>query len=104
LQRLGLIEYSRGRIVVLDRVGVEMHACECYQVVKKEYERLLPRGLRQLKTWIYNNRERLRAAAHIRALDNMSANVPQVQAQLTTISDRFAIEKMRAANALPTMG
>jgi len=29
--------------VVLDRVGVEMHACECYQVVKKEYERLLPR-------------------------------------------------------------
>ena len=43
LQKLGLIEYSRGRIVVLDRAGVEKHACECYQVVKKEYERLLPR-------------------------------------------------------------
>ncbi|HEU4502568.1 MAG TPA: Crp/Fnr family transcriptional regulator [Nitrospira sp.] len=42
LQKLGLIEYSRGRIVVLDRAGVERHACECYQVVKKEYERLLP--------------------------------------------------------------
>ena len=43
LQKLGLIEYSRGRIVVLDRAGVEKLACECYQVVKKEYERLLPR-------------------------------------------------------------
>ena len=43
LQKLGLIEYSRGHIVVLDRAGVEKHACECYQVVKKEYERLLPR-------------------------------------------------------------
>ena len=42
LQKLGLIEYSRGRIVVLDRAGVEKHACDCYQVVKKEYERLLP--------------------------------------------------------------
>lgn len=43
LQKLGLIEYSRGRIVVLDRAGVEKHACECYQVVKREYARLLPR-------------------------------------------------------------
>lgn len=43
LQKLGLIEYSRGRIVVLDRAGVERHACECYQVVKREYARLLPR-------------------------------------------------------------
>ena len=43
LQKLGLIEYSRGRIVVLDRAGVERHACECYQVVKREYTRLLPR-------------------------------------------------------------
>ena len=42
LQKLGLIEYSRGRIVVRDRLGVERHACECYQVVKKEYARLLP--------------------------------------------------------------
>lgn len=43
LQKRGLIEYSRGRIVMLDRAGVEKCSCECYQVVKKEYERLLPR-------------------------------------------------------------
>jgi CRP-like cAMP-binding protein len=42
LQKLELIEYSRGRIVVLDRAGVEKRTCECYEVVKKEYERLLP--------------------------------------------------------------
>ena len=35
LQKLGLSDYSRGRIVVLDRSRVEKHACECYQVVKK---------------------------------------------------------------------
>jgi CRP-like cAMP-binding protein len=43
LQKRGLIEYSRGRIVMLNRAGVEKSSCECYQVVKKEYERLLPR-------------------------------------------------------------
>jgi len=42
LQKAGLIRYSRGKIVVLDRVGVEKRACECYAVVKKEYDRLLP--------------------------------------------------------------
>ena len=42
LQKLGLIEYSRGRIVVLDRPALEAHACECYEVVKKEFDRLLP--------------------------------------------------------------
>ncbi|MEJ8823772.1 Crp/Fnr family transcriptional regulator [Variovorax humicola] len=42
LQAAGLIRYSRGRIAVLDRVGLERRTCECYQVVKKEYERLLP--------------------------------------------------------------
>ena len=45
LQRLGLIEYHRGRITVLNRSGVEKQACECYQVVKKEFKRLLPPGL-----------------------------------------------------------
>jgi len=45
LQRLGLIEYSRGHILVLDRPALEAHACECYAVVKKEFERLLPPGL-----------------------------------------------------------
>ena len=42
LQKSELISYSRGRIKVLDRVGLEKRSCECYQVVKKEYDRLLP--------------------------------------------------------------
>ncbi|MEJ8852469.1 Crp/Fnr family transcriptional regulator [Variovorax rhizosphaerae] len=42
LQAAGLIRYARGRISVLDRPGLEKRTCECYQVVKKEYERLLP--------------------------------------------------------------
>jgi CRP-like cAMP-binding protein len=42
LQQDGLIRYSRGRITVLDRSGLEKRTCECYAVVKKEYDRLLP--------------------------------------------------------------
>ena len=42
LQKSGLITYSRGRISVLDRAGLEKSTCECYGVVKKEYDRLLP--------------------------------------------------------------
>jgi CRP-like cAMP-binding protein len=42
LQNAGLIRYARGRISVLDRTGLEKRTCECYAVVKKEYERLLP--------------------------------------------------------------
>ena len=42
LQKAGMIRYSRGRIAVLDRSGLEARSCECYAVVKKEYERLLP--------------------------------------------------------------
>lgn len=42
LQKLGLISYSRGRILVLDRPGLEARTCECYAVVKREYDRLLP--------------------------------------------------------------
>jgi CRP-like cAMP-binding protein len=45
LQKLGLIEYHRGRITVLDRAGVEKQACECYEVVKREFKRLLPPGV-----------------------------------------------------------
>jgi hypothetical protein len=37
-----LIKYSRGRITVLDRAGLEKRTCECYAVVKKESDRLLP--------------------------------------------------------------
>jgi hypothetical protein len=42
LQKLGIIEYSRGRITVLDRSELESHCCECYGVVKTETNRLLP--------------------------------------------------------------
>jgi CRP-like cAMP-binding protein len=42
LQKAELIRYSRGRISVLDRPGLEKRSCECYAVVKKEYDRLLP--------------------------------------------------------------
>jgi CRP-like cAMP-binding protein len=42
LQSQGLIEYRRGRITVLDRPGLEARVCECYAVVKREYDRLLP--------------------------------------------------------------
>ena len=42
LQEVGLIRYSRGHIVVLDRPGIEARTCECYAVVKREADRLLP--------------------------------------------------------------
>jgi CRP-like cAMP-binding protein len=42
LQESGLIRYRRGRITVLDRARLEARACECYGVVKKEFDRLLP--------------------------------------------------------------
>jgi CRP-like cAMP-binding protein len=42
LQKLGLIQYSRGHITVLNRKGLERRTCECYAVVKREYDRLLP--------------------------------------------------------------
>ena len=42
LQDAGLIHYRRGRISVVDRPGLEARVCECYQVVKTEFDRLLP--------------------------------------------------------------
>jgi CRP-like cAMP-binding protein len=42
LQEAGLIRYARGHIKVLDRQGLEQRSCECYAVVKKESDRLLP--------------------------------------------------------------
>lgn len=48
LKHRKLIEYSRGRVTILDRSGLEKHACECYLVTKKEFDRLLglPLGIR----------------------------------------------------------
>jgi len=45
LQKAGLIRYSRGRITVLDRMGLERRVCECYAVIQGEYDRLLPMEL-----------------------------------------------------------
>ena len=42
LQRDGLIRYQRGHIHVLDRTGLQLRCCECYAIVKAEYDRLLP--------------------------------------------------------------
>ncbi|MET3998557.1 Crp/Fnr family transcriptional regulator [Marinobacterium sp. MBR-109] len=42
LQAAGLIHYHRGHITVMDRAGLESRVCECYAVVKREYDRLLP--------------------------------------------------------------
>ena len=45
LQEAGFIRYRRGHISVLQRAGLEQHACECYAVVKREHDRLLPAPL-----------------------------------------------------------
>jgi CRP-like cAMP-binding protein len=51
LQKAGLISYTRGHIVVLNRVGLERRTCECYAVVKREYARLpAPRFLSNFST------------------------------------------------------
>jgi CRP-like cAMP-binding protein len=42
LQKAGLIKYARGHITVMDRQALERRSCECYAVVKAEYQRLLP--------------------------------------------------------------
>ncbi len=44
LQRAGLIKYNRGHITVIDRAGLEARTCECYAVVRKEFNRLLPKA------------------------------------------------------------
>ena len=44
LQHAGLIRYTRGHITLLDRAGLEKRTCECYAVVRKEYDRLLQPG------------------------------------------------------------
>jgi len=42
LQKAGLINYNRGRITILNRPGLEARVCECYEVVRQEFRRLLP--------------------------------------------------------------
>ena len=58
LQAAGLIHYSRGHIIVLDRAGLEQRVCECYAVVKKEFDRLLPYRLPLLRKHAATIRDR----------------------------------------------
>ena len=58
LQAAGLIHYSRGHIIILDRAGLEQRVCECYAVVKKEFDRLLPYRLPLPRTHAATIRDR----------------------------------------------
>lgn len=77
LQMAGLIQYSRGHITILDRPGLEARTCECYAVVKAEYDRLfhLPANER-IKTRSRPNPETLRKRAEARFLQ-ASPEVPK---------------------------
>jgi Mn-dependent DtxR family transcriptional regulator len=41
LKQAGLIKYNRGRVTILDRAGLEKHSCECYGVMKREFDQFL---------------------------------------------------------------
>ena len=58
LQAAGLIHYSRGHITILNRAGLEQRVCECYAVVKKEFDRLLPYRLPLPRTHTATIRDR----------------------------------------------
>ncbi len=52
LQKAGLIHYNDGDITVLDRAGIEERSCECYEVVRKESNRLLPLNVQRDERWM----------------------------------------------------
>lgn len=81
LQAEGIIHYRRGHITVTDRVRLEAHACECYQVVKAEYDRLFELSLQPLPhARIRCNTATLRQRAEAQLAQHASAaNVPRSQ-------------------------
>jgi hypothetical protein len=60
LQRAGLIEYTRGNIKILDSTSLEQHSCECYDITKRDFDRLL--GI--FESASNGNRQSRRAAVH----------------------------------------
>lgn len=71
LQQAGIISYRRGHITVLDRSGLEDHACECYEVVKRESDRLLGRNWKPVPA-VYAGAE-MEAMAWFRAKSSVCA-------------------------------
>ena len=61
LQQVGFIKYRRGHVDVLDRIGLQSRACECYAVVKNEMDRLLPRDAHIVVTG-----EPIEAVSHVK--------------------------------------
>jgi CRP-like cAMP-binding protein len=61
MQKAGLIEYHRGHISVLDRTGLEARTCECYEVVRTEYERLLPKAI--IRQFVWQSAQRQKSEA-----------------------------------------
>jgi hypothetical protein len=51
LQDAGLIYYSRGKLRIVDRKGLENAVCECYRIVAAEYQRLIPAG-ENIRPWV----------------------------------------------------
>lgn len=76
LQHDGLISYRRGHITVLDRPGLEKRACECYQVVKTEFDRLLPEvaATKTRPPWMGSNVAALRGEKRAAASRSFNTN------------------------------
>lgn len=67
LQKAGLIQYCRGRISILDRVGLEARSCECYSVVRRAYDRLWADSARQWHAWGHRRPYQSEAVGHMAA-------------------------------------
>jgi CRP-like cAMP-binding protein len=71
MQKAGLIAYSRGHITVLDRAGLEARSCECYVVLRNEFDRLVPRAVTERSPFLqrFHNSSRQhpagRSSSHI---------------------------------------